>query len=161
MALTISSATLGDLPDLVRMNREVQRLHAQLAPDIYAPDCDEKELSDYWRERLGEECNRVRLAKIDGRIAGYVWFEIQERPRTLFKLLRRRIYVHHIGVSADHRKMCVGAALLNDVEATAREFGVRDLELEASAANAIALRFFRKQGYHERFVVMSNRIELR
>jgi ribosomal protein S18 acetylase RimI-like enzyme len=159
MALTISSATLGDLPDLVRMNREVQRFHARLAPDVYAQDCDEKELSDYWREQLGEERNRVRVARVDGRIVGYVWFEIQERPRTLFKLLRRRIYVHHIGVSADHRGTRVAVSLLNDVEATARAFGVRDLELEASAANAIALSFFRKQGYHERFVVMSRHLD--
>ena len=159
MGLTISSATLDDLPDLVRMNREVQRFHARLAPDVYAQDCDEKELSDYWLEQLGEERNRVRLARVDGRVAGYVWFEIQERPRTLFKLLRLRIYVHHIGVSADYRATHVGTSLLHDVEATACELGVRDLELEASATNAIALSFFRKQGYHERFVTMSKHLD--
>ncbi len=159
MSLRIVTATPSDLPELVRLNLEVQRLHARLSPDVFLQDCDERELADFWGERLGETQSRVRLAKLDDRAAGYVWFEIQDRPRTLFKLPRRRIYVHHIGVSALHRRMGVGVALLNDVEAAARDLGIPDLELDASAANAVAMSFFERRGYRRRYIVMSKRLD--
>ena len=81
MSLAIVAATQADIPDILRLNLEVQSLHVSLAPQIFLQDCDEQELFEFWRTQLNTPRHKVRLAKMGDSIVGYLWFELQEAAK--------------------------------------------------------------------------------
>lgn len=147
MPLQITRALPCDIPDIVRLNGVVQDLHARLDPAQFRSDWDAAELAADWRARLAEPGGKVALARIDGRVEGYMWFVAQDRPRDALHHHRRRIYVHHIAVSEQARGAGVGARLLAEAEREARRLGIGSVVLDAWAANAGAQVFFERAGY--------------
>jgi ribosomal protein S18 acetylase RimI-like enzyme len=158
MSLAIANATQADIPDILRLNLEVQSLHASLAPQNFLQDCDEQELFEFWRAQLNTPRHKVRLAKMGGGIVGYLWFELQERPKTPFNPPRTRLYIHHIGVAASVRRSGVGEALIAQLHAEARALGVSDLLLDTWAANSSARAFFQKAGFKDLNIVMAKHL---
>ena len=146
-AVSIRAASPLDAALLATLNRDVQRLHAELDPGFFKPHPDDKEVAAFFADRIALPENHLLIAGADDGPKGYVWFEVQERPETPLTLARRRIYVHHLSVQASARGQGVASALLNRVEEEALARGIADVALTTWAANASACSFFSARGF--------------
>lgn len=147
MALDVRMASIADVDALVRLNREVQSLHAELEPTYFKADTASDEVRAFFRAKLEAPDNHIRLSDGDTGPNGYVWFEIQERPGTPFTLPNRRVYVHHLAVEKMARRCGIASALLARVETEARSAGIDNVVLDVWAANASARSFFTAHGF--------------
>ena len=147
MAIVIRAASTSDASLIARLNRDVQKLHADLEPATFKIYPDEEKLIAFFSDKLLASESHIFIAIINDTAAGYVWFDVQVRPTTLFNFPRSRIYVHHLSVIEDARRQGIASMLLKHVEEQALAMGVKDIALDAWTANDSALAFFSAQGF--------------
>ena len=147
MTISVRVASAADIDTIVRLNRDVQRLHAELEPSFFKANVDNEEIAAFFAAKLVLSENHIRLADgVDGP-DGYVWFEVQARPETPLTLARKRIYIHHLTVQASARRRRIASALLRQVEAEALICGITSIVLDTWAANGAARSFFAACGF--------------
>jgi ribosomal protein S18 acetylase RimI-like enzyme len=147
VTISIRMASDVDIDAIVRLNRDVQQLHAEIEPSFFKSDTDDKEIAVFFAEKLATSGNYIRLAGGGDGPNGYVWFEVQERPDTPLTLARKRIYIHHLTVKAGARRHGIASALLRQVEAEALAGGITSIALDTWAANGSARSFFEARGF--------------
>jgi ribosomal protein S18 acetylase RimI-like enzyme len=147
MPAEIRAAGQSDLDALVRLNQDVQALHARLYPDDFKADPDPVDVRLFFAERLDDPKSVIGLAEQDGRAVGYVWFDIQARPDTPFTFARRRLYICHIAVEPQARRRGIASALLGYVERRAAREGIDEIALDSWTANLDAQHFFGARGF--------------
>jgi diamine N-acetyltransferase len=111
----IRDAGASDLDALVELNLHVQRLHLEAEPDQFVEPSREA-VTAWWSERILEKGWRALVAESEGRCAGYVLFELIDRPVGTFKAATRALYIHQIGVDPVVRRRGIGRALVQAVE---------------------------------------------
>jgi ribosomal protein S18 acetylase RimI-like enzyme len=142
MTISVRAASAADVDDIVRLNRDVQQLHAELEPSFFKSNFDNEEVAAFFDAKLALPENHIRLADSGEGPNGYVWFEVQDRPETPLTLARKRIYIHHLSVQAGARRRGIASALLRQVEAEALTGGITNIALDTWAANGSARSFF-------------------
>ena len=147
MTITVRAASVADIDAIVRLNRDVQQLHAELDPSFFKSDLDNEQVAAFFAAKLALPENHIQLADDEDGPNGYVWFEVQARPETPLTLARKRIYVHHLSVQPTARRHGVASALLRQVEAEARVGGITIIALGTWAANGPARGFFTACGF--------------
>ena len=147
MRISVRVASATDIGDIVRLNRDVQQLHAELEPSFFKSNVDNEEVAAFFAAKLTLSENHIRLADSGEGPNGYVWFEVQDRPETPLTLARKRIYIHHLSVQAGARRHGIASALLRQVEAEALADGITNIALDTWAANGSARGFFEARGF--------------
>ena len=147
MTISVRAASAADIGDIVRLNRDVQLLHAELEPSFFKADFDGGEVAAFLAAKLALPENHFLLADGGDGPSGYVWFEVQDRPETPLTLARKRIYIHHLSVQANARRHGIASALLRTVEAEALIAGITTIALDTWAANGSARGFFAARGF--------------
>jgi ribosomal protein S18 acetylase RimI-like enzyme len=147
MTISVRVASVADIDAIVRLNRDVQQLHAELEPSFFKANFDREEVAAFFAAKLALSDNHIRLAEDGDEPNGYVWFEVQERPETPLTLARKRIHIHHLSVLARARRHGVASALLRQVETEALTSGVTSIALDVWAANGSARSFFEACGF--------------
>lgn len=86
----------------------------------------------------------VFVAELDGNVAGYVHVEV-------YSLLYYESMANILGlaVASDCRRKGVGRALMNRVEAWAKEKGIREIRLNSGGTRKEAHEFYRAIGYDD------------
>lgn len=158
MKVIVRAASASDLGTLVRLNRVVQRLHADLEATVFKAITDDAEISSFFAARLEAPENYVNLADCDGRSSGYIWFEKQDKPETFLTLPITQIYVHHLAVDGAVQRNGIASALLGQAEAVARASGSQQIILGTWAANKGAQAFFKSRGFSPSRLVLAKRI---
>jgi hypothetical protein len=77
MTVTIRNAVGADLDALIRLNVQLQRLHAQVYPADFKSSTDEGEVRDFSTSVMRRTDHTILLAQVDGAVVGYAWIEIQ------------------------------------------------------------------------------------
>ncbi len=140
--LVIRVATVADIPELVRLNADVQQHHIDAEPEIYRePD---PEAVAAWMQKV-MSTHEILIAERGGRAVGYLIFNEVRREANAFTRARSFLLVDQLGVS--ERRQGVGRALMEHVQGVARERGLSDVELEVRAANPSALAFYEALSY--------------
>jgi diamine N-acetyltransferase len=147
MTISVRVASAADIDAIVRLNREVQQLHAELEPSFFKSNVDSEEVAAFFAAKLALSENHIRLADCGDGPNGYVWFEVQERPETPLTLARKCIYIHHLSVQGRARRHGIASALLRQVEAEALIRGITSIALDTWAANGSARSFFEARGF--------------
>ena len=147
MTISVRVASAADIDAIVRLNRDVQQLHAELEPSFFKSNVDSEEVAAFFAAKLALSENHIRLADGGDGPNGYVWFEVQERPETPLTLARKRIYIHHLSVQGRARRHGIASALLRQVEAEALIRGITSIALDTWAANGSARSFFEARGF--------------
>jgi hypothetical protein len=93
----IREAGTSDLDALVELNLHVQRLHVEEEPERFVEPSREA-VAAWLSERLVQIGWRALVAESDGRCAGYILFELIDRPVGTFTAAMRALYIHQIGV---------------------------------------------------------------
>jgi ribosomal protein S18 acetylase RimI-like enzyme len=143
MTVTIRAAFDADLDALIRLNAQAQKLHAQVYPADFRSLTDEGEVGDVFASVMRETHHTILLAQIDDAVAGYAWFEIQDRPQTPFTWAKKRVFLHHICVDCGHRRLGVGSALISQVEERVIAGGIAEVALDMWPLNDTAHAFFK------------------
>jgi ribosomal protein S18 acetylase RimI-like enzyme len=146
MTVTIRNAVDADLDPLIRLNTQVQELHAQVYPADFKSLTDEGEVRDFLASVIRRTDHTILLAQVDGAVVGYAWFEIQDRPQTPFTWPMKRVFLHHICVDSGHRRLGVGSALIIRVEERALAGGIGEFALDMWLLNDTAQAFFKSRG---------------
>lgn len=140
-------ATAADIAVLVRLNAEVQAMHAELAPELFLPVADEDAVAQFFAEAIAKDGNEIGLYPAAGEPLGYIFIELQSRDATAFTKAWRRLYIHHLSVAQAARRQGVATALMQWAEARAREMGLEMLALDHWAANPDAAALYDHLGF--------------
>ncbi len=159
MTISVRIASAADIDDIVRLNRDVQRLHAGLEPSFFKSNPDNEEVAAFFAAKFALSENHIRLSDNGDGPNGYVWLEVQDRPETPLTLARKRIYIHHLSVQAGARRHGIASALLRQVEAEALIGGITHIALDTWAANGLALGFFEASGFVPFKLSLGKRLE--
>jgi GNAT superfamily N-acetyltransferase len=144
--ITVRLANTADTAAIVALNGEVQALHAAAMPDFFkAPDPDS--LASTVAAILAERRSLVLLAEFVGRPVGYLYAEFRVRGETAHHYGANVIYLHHLSVTATHRRRGIGAALMAALRSRAAERNVARIALDVWLFNRRARAFFKRQGF--------------
>jgi ribosomal protein S18 acetylase RimI-like enzyme len=146
MIVVIKNATDADLDALIRLNAQVQRLHAHSYPADFKSSTEESEVRNFFASVIQRVDHTILLAQVDGADVGYAWIEVMNRPATPFTWAKKRAFLHHICVDSGHRRLGVGSALITQVEERALAAGVGEFVLDMWSFNDSAQQFFKSCG---------------
>jgi GNAT superfamily N-acetyltransferase len=153
MNFVVRPANFEDAGNLAALNQVVQALHVGAEPGRFRSDAEFDEVKAFFGELMRAPATFVLIAEID-RPAGYIWFDVQDRPPTPFTYARSRLYIHHVVVRTEARGLGLGSALLHAAEAEARAQGIREVALDTWAFNEDARQFFQATGFEPEQIVM-------
>ncbi|WP_170851016.1 GNAT family N-acetyltransferase [Collimonas sp. OK607] len=132
---------------------EVNLLHHEAWPTVFAPEAAPERDWDYWRACLLHDGALIMIADIDGQAAGMITAQISEETGSLVhphKFFR----IGSISVSVSHRGSGIGRSLMSAIEAWATSQGASDLRLTVWDFNQRAIAFYEELGYETRSHLM-------
>lgn len=134
--------------------RQVHAMHVGWRPDIYEMV---DELYSQKRFENAISSRSLYVAKIGGRIAGYVTVKIRDYDWP--GVVRRKVMiVDELAVEEKCRNQGIGKAMMGDVWALAKAFGCTDLQLGVYPQNDGAVAFYQKCGFTIRSIDMQRKV---
>lgn len=147
MRCTIRPATKKDLPQMLRLWREMMDFHVRYEPrfrPLPSPE-GERAWERYMREDvLGHKDWCVLVAESEGRLIGQMMGQLRD-PYPIFEPGRYG-YVSGVVVDPAARRSGVGRALFEALKAWFRERGVTYLQLMVAHHNPVSQAFWREMG---------------
>src|SRR4029079_14883811 len=137
----VRRAVALDAETLSSLNADVQAVHAAALPWRFKPPGPDTFPPQAAAAVLALPDNLIFIAEADGQPVGYAWAEIMRRPETSFHYAYEMIYLHHIRVRPTHRRLGVGAKLIESVRAAAREINISQIALDVWTFNEDARAF--------------------
>ena len=129
MSVTVKTATINDLENLYKIERECFTIEA----------FTKKQMT-----RLLESPHTVSLvAWINGDVAGFIIGSIENLKKT------EAGHLYTLDVAVKHRRRGIGLRLLKELESIFAKRGVKICYLEVRLDNVAARELYRKQGYTE------------
>ena len=142
----IRRAVTGDVPELLRLLKQVNNVHAKGRPDLFK--MDRRKYTDEELEVILKDDHRpvFVLTEDEGKIRGYAFclWEIYEGDHNMVD--RKTLYIDDICVDEVCRGEHVGQSLYRHVLAYARENGFYNVTLNVWSCNPGAARFYEKMG---------------
>lgn len=136
--ITIEEATEGDLEEMAHLLSILFAIEQDFEIDY------DKQLAGITKlyHSTGKD---LLVAKHEGSVVGMV---------TMQRLISSAEgdfvgQIEDLVVKEDYRKMGVGSRLVNKMRAIAEEYGYKRIQLAADEANANALRFYTRRGFHQ------------
>ncbi len=153
--MTIRPARLDDWPRIGELAELLVRVHYAFDMRRFVHP-DTLRAADYI-DRLREEIERghamVRVADVDGRVAGYVFAGIE--PESWKELRHDAGYVHDLVVDEAHRRAGLGRALVASALEWFHARGIARVMLWTAPANAGAQHLFRRVGFTPTMIEMT------
>ncbi|VVB74631.1 Mycothiol acetyltransferase [uncultured archaeon] len=87
------------------------------------------------------------LAEIDGEVAGFINFQIRDRPKIY--TVKKIGYVNDLFVAQKYRKKSVGKSLMNEATKLFKSKGIKHICLNVLSGNKSASGFYEKHGFTE------------
>lgn len=133
-----------DWPGVQALLREVDELHAALAPSFFrtAPRAELE-----WRRLLSDPNALAAVAVEQGGVVGMVAARVYDTPAEPSMLPRRRAHVETLVVAARCRRRGIGRRLLASASDWARARGAVEIVLTTWAGNDAADAFYQRLGY--------------
>ena len=147
-AIRVRRARPDDWPSVRELMREVDDLHAALAPEYFrsAPRSDAE-----WSRLMEEDNGAVFVVDppgAGGPVAVLV-ARIYDTPNDPSMVQRRRIHIETVVVCCKHRRKGVGRRLMDEAVAWGRGHGAVEVVLTTWTGNADAEAFYARLGYRE------------
>lgn len=137
-----------DLEEVLRLNAQVQELHATAYPEIFKDQADQEALRAHYRDSLKErgEHQLVVAAREEG-LGGYLKFQVLVRPVNPFSYSSKHLYVHDLCVDRECRRQGVARALFGFVEDFGKKAKAKDILLDCWLENALGQAAFPALGF--------------
>jgi ribosomal protein S18 acetylase RimI-like enzyme len=147
MAFTIRQATADDLPEMLRLWREMMDFHADRDPRFRpkpSPEAEEA-WANYLREDIfGHDSWCVLVAQEDGKLLGQILGELRE-PAPVFQP-ESYGYVTDIVVDPEARRAGVGRTMFDALREWMVDHGASYLRLQVLCSNEASQAFWRSVG---------------
>jgi ribosomal protein S18 acetylase RimI-like enzyme len=98
-----------------------------------------------------KEGNEFYVAESEGKMAGYVWFGVSERPFSGLKVG----WIYDIEVLPEFRGKGIGEALMKHAMRISKERGYAQMGLMVNEKNKVAWSLYEKLGFETEYRVMS------
>jgi ribosomal protein S18 acetylase RimI-like enzyme len=135
-----------DLPAMCELGQEVNLIHYQAWPNIFAPPSPPERDRALWAKSVGD-ANATAILPLQGDTAiGFINASIHNETRSLAQPLRY-CQIGSICVSADHRGLGIGSALMHEIESWAQQKQAQDLRLQVWKFNERAVRLYEELGF--------------
>lgn len=147
MAFTIRAGAQGDLPEMLRLWREMMDFHAQVEPRFRPLPSPEGERA--WENHLSENIWDnddwgVFVAEEDGKLLGHTMGMLRDQV-PVFEA-ERYGYITDIVVDPEARRRGVGEALFEALKDWFRERDASHLQLQVAHNNSTSQAFWRAVG---------------
>jgi ribosomal protein S18 acetylase RimI-like enzyme len=147
LSFTIRPGTEDDLPEMLRLWREMMDFHARVEPRFrpLPPPAGERAWGKHLREDVwGNEEWCVLVAEADGGLVGQIMGVLRD-PAPVFES-ERYGYVTDIVVDPAERRSRVGRVLFEALKVWFRERKVSYLQLTVAHNNPVSQAFWREMG---------------
>ena len=142
----IRRADTGDVPELLRLLKQVNNVHAAGRPDLFRMDgtkYDAGELEELLRD--GDRPVFVRV-RADGTAEGYAFCVLERHQGDHNQTDRLTLYIDDICVDDCCRGQGVGRSLYGHALAYARDLGCYNVTLNVWCLNPGAMKFYEAMG---------------
>ena len=145
-AVIIRRARTEDVESLVRLWREMWEYHVPFDPRFEVSPAADLVMSRWFEETLQSDRAVLLVGEEQpGQLLGYCHAMILENP----PVVPAQFYGYVSEVAVRDKRRGIGSRLLDAAHAWFREKGLPYAEVNVSVRNAVAGRFWRKQGYSE------------
>ena len=144
----------SDWEAVLRLSRQVHDLHLAWRPDLFQA-CEISLPKEEFLEAISRRM--LYVARVDGRIAGYVHLDMVQRedPRNA---ARKEMIIQALCVDKASRGQGIGRAVLTDVRALAKAFRCQQITLGVYPQNDDAVAFYQKCGFYIRSIKMDCKV---
>ncbi len=145
--ITIRNFKHSDLEKLVEFKKE------STGVSFPGRDFNEESFRRELLNRYSGDPESIKVAEMDGRVVGYVYFKITE---TAFG---RSGVINHVFVDEEYRKIGLGQKLMGIAEDYLKSRGLKRIRVTITKTNEPSLRMCRRLGYSEKRVVMEKELD--
>lgn len=144
--LVVRPARTEDIEEMVRLWREMWEFHRPMDPRFEITAAADLVMGKWFEESLQNPRERLLLAEEEpGKALGYCHAMILENP----PVVPRQYYGYVSEIAVRDRRRGAGTRLLEAAHEWFRSQNLSYAEVNVSARNAVAGRFWRKHGYSE------------
>ncbi|WP_142345412.1 GNAT family N-acetyltransferase, partial [Bacillus pseudomycoides] len=147
LPFVVRMATDRDFKGISKLKEEVQQLHIEGRPDLYANTSASLDRNTYeiW---LNDTNIEVFVVEDNNKeILAYMILDIKEPSNNPILLERKTLFIRNIGVSELCRGTGIGKTLVQKVFEYAKEIQATSVELNVLEFNEKAIRFYEKLGF--------------
>lgn len=143
--MQIRFAKTEDIPAMIRLLKQVGRVHYEGRPDIFRADAQKYDESAL--KTLLQDKNRpILVAEESGGVVGYAFCIVQNMQNDPVLQDRLTVYIDDLCVDETCRGGGIGKGLYTGVLEYARGIGAYNVTLNVWAKNENALKFYEKMG---------------
>ena len=143
--MTIRFANTDDIPQLLNLLRQVERVHHDIRPDLFR-DGGEKYEPETLKELLKDVNCPVLAAVEDGVVVGYAFCVLEETAGDPARLDRKELYLDDLCVDASVRGKGVAKQLWQGTVDLAKQLGCDAVTLNVWEGNDRARKFYENCG---------------
>ena len=144
--LTYREATQNDLPAICVLGEEVNALHYEDSPHLFAPAGDLERRRAHWQLSINAPMATTFVAADSAIVVGFITISVIDETHTLMQPLRYA-RIGTVGVANTHRGAGIGHALMTHAETWAKARSAVDIRLVVGAFNEGAIRLYEELGY--------------
>jgi GNAT superfamily N-acetyltransferase len=146
MTVAIREATAAELPAICVLGQEVNRLHHEAWPRVFAAPSEPGRDAPHWQQSIGNPNATAFVSDHADQVVAFITvFLVRETSPLLQPVLLAR--VGSVCVAAHLRGRGIGQSLMRTAEQWAVQRGASYLRLNVWGFNGEALRFYEKLGY--------------
>lgn len=152
----IRKATTADIPRIMDLLHQVNRVHHLLRPDLFKPHTT-KYSAEELEAMMAIESQPIFVCD-DGKVSGYVFCQIQDLQNDRLLQDRKTLYIDDLCVDETARGKHIGRQLFDYVREYAQTIGCQAITLNVWNGNDAALAFYRKLGMDVRKTCMEMKL---
>lgn len=156
-AMNIRLAEIKDIPRLLDLLLQVEKVHHDIRPDIFAPGGQKYDASAL-EALLSQDDKPIFVAEIGSFVAGYCFCQLRQYSNALF-CPRKELYIDDLCVDAACRGQGIGKALYRHAVSCAKDKGCNFVSLNVWCGNDSAMEFYHKAGLRSRNIYMEMPLE--
>jgi GNAT superfamily N-acetyltransferase len=167
MAVEVRAAQPGDGAALARVWLDNARYYVALFPDDFRMP-DEAGLGEWFEAQLDRPRSAAEVhlvAVVDGSIGAFAYARLIEPDKHASRQMLadhpyRRVHVEALGTADAFRRHGLATALVEAVEAWARDKGARSISAETYLQSPVSIPFWeQRMGYRRRSVKLTKRLQ--
>lgn len=144
--VTVRFAREEELDRVNELRKQVNDLHVAGKPEVFKPGfCDE--LRDYIHAIWNNPQQKIVVAEMDGKIAGFAVLNHISRPENPFMFERDFLDIDEFAVDEDCRRQGAASEMIRFIRDFAKENGFSRIELNMWEFNRGALAFYEAAGF--------------
>jgi len=151
--MKIRVAKKTDIPDLLRLLRQISQMHHDGRPDLFKPDAEKYSASDLER-MLKDKSRPIFVAVREKKVVGYIFCILKRLENNNIMTDIPTLHIDDLCVDETVRGEGIGTQLLEHAKCFAKECGCYNLTLNVWALNENGMRFYEKCGLRPQKVGM-------